>query len=57
MNQEEVDTDWQKLCIKKKQGQYSSIATEQEKIYFMTKKTLFLQDKVEANPEQTKDAY
>lgn len=42
----------------KKQGQYSSIVTEQEKVYFMTKKkTLFLQDKVETNPEQKKDAY
>ena len=34
--------DWlTKMQKEKKQGQYSSIVTEQEKVYFMTKKKLF----------------
>ena len=35
--------DWlTKMQKEKKQGQYSSIVTEQEKVYFMTKKNSFL---------------
>ena len=56
MNQDEVETDWQNAKRKKNKAKHSSIVTEQEKNYFDKKKNLFLEDKVEANPEQIKDA-
>ena len=57
MNRDEVETDWQNAKRKKSKANIHSLWLNKKKFILWQKKTLFLQDKVEANPGQTKDAY
>ena len=57
MNRDEVETDWQNAKRKKSKANIHSLWLNKKKFILWQKKTIFLQDKVEANPGQTKDAY